>query len=258
MTPFETPFDEVQLTLDDIVNDCSLTAPLRKIGLRCAGGCDACKKAGVSIVRKLKMPFIEHMHARGVSVVEESAEDKAMAMFYKFNFAETVIDKVTDDNFMAEFYKFDKAIEEHKPKEMIAVAGPTGKFRINGKIVKYVDGKVVEEEPDAILYHYILDKVMDKQKKFQQLLGNDVTTKEFTKEMFLGLHCETSEALQELSWKNWKKHGDDNMDNFLEEMADIFLFYTNILLSKSISFTSLLAAVHKKQEKNLKRQEVGY
>lgn len=103
-----------------------------------------------------------------------------------------------------------------------------------------------------------LNKILDKQREFQKRLGNNIHSKEFTKEMFLGMMCESSEALQEVNWKNWKKDKPINKEDFTEEMADIFLFFANILISQDVTIEELLASVRAKQNKNIQRQKDGY
>ena len=124
--------------------------------------------------------------------------------------------------------------------------------KINGNVILN-NSKI--KFPEEML---ILQEILDKQKEFQKNLGNDIHSKEFIKEMFLGLMCESSEALQELNWKNWKKDKPENRDDFVEEMADIYLFFSNILISRYVGMDELMASIKKKQDKNIQRQKDGY
>ena len=103
-----------------------------------------------------------------------------------------------------------------------------------------------------------LDKIFLQQKTFQQMLQNDIYSKEFLKEMFLGLHCEVSEALQCFNWKGWKKDVKVDTQHLREEFADIFLFMTNIMLALDIDIYDLLNDIEEKQQKNIQRQQSDY
>lgn len=152
--------------------------------------------------------------------------------------------------------------------EHIQVVGINGIFIEDGETVYYDNGHKIDRdefynkrgfrEVPAVPMQFNLDEIMVDQLTFQESLGNNVSDKEFVKEMFLGMTCETSEALQECNWKNWKKDAPKDKKLFTEEMADIFLFYTNILLSQGITFTELLKMVKAKQSKNIQRQKDGY
>jgi len=102
------------------------------------------------------------------------------------------------------------------------------------------------------------DKILDKQKEFQKLLGNDIHSKSFLKEMFLGLQCEVSEALQETDWKSWQANKVVKEENLLEELADIQLFFANIMIARDFNAEQLNTMIKFKQGKNIQRQKDGY
>ena len=104
----------------------------------------------------------------------------------------------------------------------------------------------------------ITELIFKKQKEFQELLGNDITTQEFKNKMFLGLFEETGELMRETPFKSHKKNQSFNRRKFLEECVDIQIYLINLLLSADCSLFEFQQLVEEKVNKNFKRQEEGY
>ena len=102
-----------------------------------------------------------------------------------------------------------------------------------------------------------MKEIFEKQKEFQKLVGNDITTQEFKNTMFLGLFEEVAELMKETPFKKHKKHQTFNRDNFLEECADAQLYLINLVLSEANS-KEFLEIVKAKITKNFKRQKNDY
>jgi NTP pyrophosphatase (non-canonical NTP hydrolase) len=100
--------------------------------------------------------------------------------------------------------------------------------------------------------------IIQKQKDFQKLLGNDTTTQEFKNMMFLGLFEEVGELMKETPHKLHKKNQTFNRDNFLEECVDVQIYLLNLLISADSDWDEFKKLLNKKQDKNFKRQQEGY
>jgi len=114
-----------------------------------------------------------------------------------------------------------------------------------------------------------LDPVMTlmlmKQRKFQQrVIGDDPSNlqgterKAYIREQALALTDELHEALAEVGWKSWATSDHLNREAYLGELADVFIFFMNLMLVADITTVELTTTVLAKQEKNHKRQDDGY
>lgn len=103
-----------------------------------------------------------------------------------------------------------------------------------------------------------LKKTFELQKKFQELLGNDITTQEYRNEMFLGLFSEVCELLNATPFKKHKQNQSFNRENFIEECADIYIFLINLLMSANVDDVEFEKIIKAKIEKNFKRQDENY
>jgi hypothetical protein len=100
-------------------------------------------------------------------------------------------------------------------------------------------GKFIREMPDAELPQYIRD-------------------------MVLALQAESIEVLDECHWKPWATRKDPDeptipsRERYIGEMADVFIFFMNLMLAGNVTMNELANAVDAKQDKNLKRWSEGY
>ena len=80
----------------------------------------------------------------------------------------------------------------------------------------------------------------------------------FLMETGAALMCEVTEALNETGWKPWATSNHINSPAYREELADIFIFFMNMMLLDGLTMTELAQLVDAKQTKNVKRQTEGY
>jgi len=102
-----------------------------------------------------------------------------------------------------------------------------------------------------------MKKVFEKQKQFQELLKNDISTQEYKNQMFLGLFEESVELMKETKFKAHKKHQVFNEKAFLEECVDLQLYLINLVITSS-NYEEFLKLIEEKQNKNTERQQDGY
>lgn len=102
------------------------------------------------------------------------------------------------------------------------------------------------------------EKHFRRQKEFQDLLNNDMTTQQFKNTMFLGLFEEVGELMKETPHKQHKRNQTFNRDNFLTECVDVQIYLINLLLSADCSIEEFRKLIDKKQDKNFKRQQENY
>ena len=103
-----------------------------------------------------------------------------------------------------------------------------------------------------------MEKLYEKQKKFQELFRSDITSQQFRNDMMLALIAEVIEAANETPWKPWKKHQSFDRKKFLEELADVQIFLINLVLSANANYKEFEKIVKSKINTNFKRQENGY
>jgi hypothetical protein len=82
--------------------------------------------------------------------------------------------------------------------------------------------------------------------------------KAYVREQALALTDELHEALQEIPWKSWAKRDEMNRPAYMEELADVFIFFMNMMLIGDVRPTELMDIVEAKIRKNIKRQADGY
>ncbi len=80
----------------------------------------------------------------------------------------------------------------------------------------------------------------------------------YVREQALALTVEVGEALNEIGWKSWAKPRPTNRPAYVEELADVFIFFMNMMLVEDVRPTELLNAVKDKIAVNIKRQDKGY
>lgn len=103
-----------------------------------------------------------------------------------------------------------------------------------------------------------LNKLFEKQKEFQKLVGNDINSQSFRNEMLYAMVAEIVEAGNETPWKSWKKQQSFDRVKFLEELADVQIFLINLVLSANASSEEFLKIIENKINKNFERQKNGY
>lgn len=81
---------------------------------------------------------------------------------------------------------------------------------------------------------------------------------EYIREQALALSDELHEALAETGWKTWATSNHINRDAYAGELADVFIFFMNLMLIADITPSELMEIVRAKQIKNHKRQDDGY
>lgn len=85
----------------------------------------------------------------------------------------------------------------------------------------------------------------------------------FLRNMALALNAEVTEVLEETNWKPWATRPDGqgvvrNLPAYTSELADVYIFFMNLMLLGGVSTMDLAKAVQGKQEKNLARWTSGY
>ena len=102
--------------------------------------------------------------------------------------------------------------------------------------------------------------VMRKQKAIQAILGNSarLDQPEYLREQALALIVEVAEALQEKSWKSWKKNHKESQEKFREELVDVQLFLCNLILVAGIEAGDFMQLCLDKQAVTIKRQLENY
>lgn len=83
---------------------------------------------------------------------------------------------------------------------------------------------------------------------------------EFIRTQTLGALDELHEALHETGWKPWKTRGyaEVNRENFIEELADVLIFWANLAVAVGATGKEMADAVKAVQNKNDLRVAVGY
>ena len=80
----------------------------------------------------------------------------------------------------------------------------------------------------------------------------------YLKEQVLALTDEAHEALNETGWKSWATSQHINREAYKGELADVFIFFMNMMMVANLTPSEILDAVRKKIIKNHKRQDDGY
>jgi hypothetical protein len=75
--------------------------------------------------------------------------------------------------------------------------------------------------------------------------------------------AEIVEAIDETHWKPWavRPEGEPvvtSQERYIGELADVFIFFMNLMLAGGVGMTALARAVDAKQKKNLERWTNGY
>lgn len=114
---------------------------------------------------------------------------------------------------------------------------------------------------------YSLVQLVAAQRDVQALLGHDLdelTTAErmeYLRNQVLALQVEVVEVLNTSPWKPWATYpADAEIDDaeYVKELADVFIFFLNLLLAGDVSPNRLLEAVARKIEKNVERANSRY
>lgn len=114
----------------------------------------------------------------------------------------------------------------------------------------------------------MLSQIVEKQVNFQKFLGytipvrtEEIISREninFLILQILSLYDETSEALQCLPWKPWKKKQTFLLEPFWEELMDIFHFVVNMCIFTGMSSEMIFTKFMEKNRINWERQKHGY
>lgn len=110
----------------------------------------------------------------------------------------------------------------------------------------------------------IMEAMLESQRMVQLGYGHNFGTKtptdqmRYLGEMALALCDEVHEALGETGWKSWTSSNHINREEFMGEMADVFLFFMNMMLAAGMTSDDLIKRVAKKQDNSFKRQKKGY
>lgn len=113
-----------------------------------------------------------------------------------------------------------------------------------------------------------MTRMLSRQNEFQTLLGRHPDgmsrneLKEYIRTQAFALMAEVVEATDETQWKPWAADIPDqpivDKPRYVGELADVFIFFMNMMLAGKVSVTELCQAVDAKQDKNIKRQQDGY
>lgn len=83
---------------------------------------------------------------------------------------------------------------------------------------------------------------------------------EYIRTQVLGATDELHEVLGETGWKPWKNegYGDVNRDAYLLELADVLVFWTNLVVAVGGTAEEMELAIRTTQSKNNQRVIDGY
>lgn len=111
----------------------------------------------------------------------------------------------------------------------------------------------------------VMSLMLQKQREFQKRVIGDAPSElqgtekmAYIREQALALMDEVHEALAETGWKSWATSNHVNREAYLGELADVYIFFMNLMLVADITAAELSKAVLGKQVKNHKRQDDGY
>jgi len=102
------------------------------------------------------------------------------------------------------------------------------------------------------------DTIVQAQKSFQNILGNDMTTQDFKNKMFMGLMEETVELMKTTPHKSHKKNQVFNKEEFIKELVDVQIYLINLMISVDLNHAKFSEEIQKKQKINFERQKNGY
>ena len=108
------------------------------------------------------------------------------------------------------------------------------------------------------------EEIIQKQKDFQTLLNQPIHEIGYSNQCFLALIREVTEALECTTWKSKQyRYGWKNNQIFLKsqlkaELADVLIFYINILSAHNITYQELCEEILSKIKLNTYRQETNY
>lgn len=114
----------------------------------------------------------------------------------------------------------------------------------------------------------LMARMLQRQSEFQDMLGRhpDNMTREQLKEYIrtqaFALTAEVHETVDECQWKPWAVDIPDqpvvHKERYIGELADVYIFFMNMMLAGKVTTAELCRAVDAKQDKNIKRQQTGY
>lgn len=116
-----------------------------------------------------------------------------------------------------------------------------------------------------------LKKMFEIQNNTQQFLGNwdkiknESDKQQYINQMLLACYEEVTEIMRETAYKNpnivkfgWKKKQEWNLDNYKDEIIDLFHFLMNLSLVVGMNDEEFFDRYIKKNKKNIERQKNGY
>lgn len=92
---------------------------------------------------------------------------------------------------------------------------------------------------------------------FYDKLNDPDTRRQLFLQFELAMRQETSELIDSISWKWWKKMGDD-WDNVKIELVDILHFWVSLCVVAKMDPKEVFELYFKKNNLNHKRQDQGY
>lgn len=108
-----------------------------------------------------------------------------------------------------------------------------------------------------------LNDLFDYQVKLQKILNNvnlPDCNDEMLAEYALGIYTELGEALAiNKNWKKWREKSGYNTSEFLEEIADVWIFLINFTLAAGMEADDIIYEINRKQQilsERLKNKEI--
>lgn len=105
-----------------------------------------------------------------------------------------------------------------------------------------------------------LAKMFSLQMQLQNKIGYNIFEKsqEYKNLMFIGIITEACEALEQTPWKPWKQSKELYLNNYQNEIIDLWSFVINLSLSANMTAEIVYKKYCEKHKINILRQKNGY
>lgn len=116
----------------------------------------------------------------------------------------------------------------------------------------------------------VFTRALARQRELQAFLSGEYVSDQspsdlaaYIRVQALALTAEVHEVLNETHWKPWAVRPDGadvviSKKRYTGELADVFIFFMNLMLAGDVTTAELMMAVNAKQDKNMQRWLNGY